>query len=57
LQSLVLAPLFAWFEGLFFLGYRPQLQKELEEAVRANLEKAGRTDGQKEKLLNNQVQQ
>ncbi|KAK9831464.1 hypothetical protein WJX81_007887 [Elliptochloris bilobata] len=36
-QSLVLAGLFAWMEGLFFLGYRPKLQAGLELAISANL--------------------
>lgn len=35
MQSLVLAPLFAWFEGLFFLGYRPQLKKHLDAVIKA----------------------
>ena len=33
LQSLVLAGLFAWMEGLFALGYRPKLQAELHSAI------------------------
>lgn len=35
LQSLVLAGLFAWMEGLFALGYRPKLKQELKEIIRA----------------------
>ncbi len=40
MQSLVLAGLFAWMEGLFALGYRPKLHAELkrrvEEAIARN---------------------
>lgn len=32
-QSLVLAPLFVWFELLFHLGYRPALRKEVAAKV------------------------
>jgi uncharacterized membrane protein YGL010W len=32
-QSLVLAGLFAWMEGLFTLGYRPKLQAELKRRI------------------------
>ena len=32
-QSLVLASLFAWMEGLFTLGYRPKLQAELGRRI------------------------
>jgi uncharacterized membrane protein YGL010W len=38
LQSLVLAPLFVWFELLFLLGYRPRLHAEVQALVRANIE-------------------
>jgi uncharacterized membrane protein YGL010W len=37
-QSLVLAPLFVWFELLFLLGYRPRLHAEVQALVRANIE-------------------
>lgn len=37
LQSLVLAPLFVWFELLFQLGYRPKLYAEMKKAVAANI--------------------
>eukprot|EP00884_Botryococcus_braunii_P022199 jgi/Botrbrau1/8663/Bobra.0087s0017.2 len=47
-QSLVLAPLFAWFEGLFRLGYRPALRRELDSRIQADL--AG-WKAQKEALL------
>lgn len=33
MQSLVLAGLFAWMEGLFTLGYRPKLQAELKRRI------------------------
>lgn len=36
-QSLVLAPLFVWFELLFLLGYRPSLYTEVQARVRANI--------------------
>ena len=45
MQSLVLASLFAWIEGLFVLGYRPRLQAQLEQRVR---EKQARMDGGKD---------
>lgn len=32
-QSIVLAPLFVWFELLFVLGYRPELQARIEDGV------------------------
>jgi 2-hydroxy fatty acid dioxygenase len=32
-QAVVLAPLFVWLEELFMFGYRPELQKRVEEAV------------------------
>lgn len=38
MQSLVLAPLFVWFELLFLLGYRPQLYAQLQDRVAANTE-------------------
>lgn len=36
-QSLVLAPLFVWFEFLFLVGYRPALYAQLQTAVNANI--------------------
>ena len=33
MQSLVMAQLFAWMEGLFALGYRPKLQAQIRERV------------------------
>ena len=39
LQSLVLAPLFVWFEALFLLGYRPGLRRQLQQAVDAEMAK------------------
>ncbi|KAK9807327.1 hypothetical protein WJX73_002373 [Symbiochloris irregularis] len=32
-QSLILASLFAWMEGLFRLGYRPKLQEQLRKRI------------------------
>ena len=37
LQSLVLAGLFAWMEGLFAVGYRPKLHAELRRRVEENI--------------------
>lgn len=48
-QSLVLAPLFAWFELLFLLGYRPSLKRELEARIEA---KKTAWKEQSENLLN-----
>jgi len=36
-QSLVLAGLFAWMEGLFAVGYRPKLHEELKRRVEENI--------------------
>ena len=36
-QSLVLAPLFVWFELLFVCGYRPLLRREVILACRDNI--------------------
>jgi 2-hydroxy fatty acid dioxygenase len=36
-QSLVLAPLFVWFELLFVLGYRPALRDEVQRRAQANI--------------------
>lgn len=36
-QSLVLAPLFVWFELLFLLGYRPGLKADIDRAIAANI--------------------
>ncbi|GMH45255.1 hypothetical protein BSKO_13212 [Bryopsis sp. KO-2023] len=36
-QSIVLAPLFVWFELLFLLGYRPGLREELSKKVEENI--------------------
>jgi uncharacterized membrane protein YGL010W len=35
--ALVLAPYFVVWEVLFFLGYRPQLKKELDVLVQADI--------------------
>lgn len=50
LQALVLAPFFVFMEALFFFGYRPELQKRVNEAVekeikRVKAEKAGKENG------------
>eukprot|EP00887_Chlorella_sp_A99_P007450 scaffold2.g7450.t1 len=36
-QSLVLAPLFVWFEALFLAGYRPGLRREIGAVIDANI--------------------
>lgn len=36
-QSMVLAPLFVWFELLFLMGYRPDLYKALNEQIEKEL--------------------
>lgn len=36
-QSLVLAPLFVWFEFLFAVGYRPALRDAVQRACAANI--------------------
>lgn len=39
IQSFATAPFFVWFEFLFSIGYRPSLQKRVEERVKKNIEK------------------
>jgi len=39
LQALVLAPFFVFMEFLFKLGYRPELQKRVNEAVEKEIKK------------------
>ena len=39
IQSLLLAPLFVFYEPLFALGYRPKLFKEIQKRVGANIRK------------------
>ena len=36
-QAFALAPLFVWFEVLFWLGYRPKLHSQLQQRVRASI--------------------
>lgn len=36
-QALFLAPFFVWYEVLFKLGFRPQLKKEVEEGINAEI--------------------
>ncbi|KAF9967268.1 hypothetical protein BGZ70_010145 [Mortierella alpina] len=38
LQALVLAPYFVVYEVLFFFGYRPQLKKELDVLIKADID-------------------
>ncbi|TVY27729.1 putative endoplasmic reticulum membrane protein, partial [Lachnellula hyalina] len=46
-QALVLAPFFVFMEGLFKFGYRPELQKRVNEAVEKEIKKfeAGKPNG------------
>lgn len=46
LQSLVLAPLFVWFEVLFALGLYRGLHREVSDRVAANIQ-AFRANGKK----------
>ncbi len=39
LQALFLAPMFVWFEILFVLGYRPELQARVDKQVSAEIAK------------------
>lgn len=39
LQALFLAPMFVWFEVLFVLGYRPELQARVDKQVAAEIAK------------------
>lgn len=36
-QSVVLAPLFVWYELLFLLGYRPQLYADINARIQRNV--------------------
>ena len=38
-QALVLAPFFVFMEALFHFGYRPELQKRVNEAVEKEIKK------------------
>ena len=54
-QSLVMASLFAWMEGLFALGYRPKLQQQMQARVQANQAAMdGRKAAAQQPLLNEQ---
>lgn len=39
IQALFLAPMFVWFEILFVLGYRPELQARVDKQVNAEIAK------------------
>ena len=39
LQALVLAPFFVFMELLFMFGYRPELQKRVNDAVEKEIKK------------------
>ncbi|OAA64837.1 DUF962 domain-containing protein [Cordyceps fumosorosea ARSEF 2679] len=39
MQALFLAPMFVWFEILFVLGYRPELQARVDKQVNAEIAK------------------
>ena len=36
-QAFLLAPLFAWLEVFFMMGYRPDLRKQMDDAAKANI--------------------
>lgn len=44
-QALFLAPFFVWFEILFFLGYRPELKRRINQAVEKEIHKVKATKG------------
>eukprot|EP01098_Paradermamoeba_levis_P003753 TRINITY_DN1669_c0_g1_i1.p1 TRINITY_DN1669_c0_g1~~TRINITY_DN1669_c0_g1_i1.p1 ORF type:complete len:210 (-),score=65.02 TRINITY_DN1669_c0_g1_i1:46-675(-) len=51
-QALLLAPYFVWFEVLFFFGYRPELQKQVEKFIESRIvewKKQGNKGGKTEK--------
>ncbi|KAF1992104.1 DUF962-domain-containing protein [Aulographum hederae CBS 113979] len=48
-QALFLAPFFVWFELLFSLGYRSELQERVEKGVHENLKKFKELKGAKGK--------
>ncbi|KAJ3473227.1 hypothetical protein NLG97_g10435 [Lecanicillium saksenae] len=43
IQALFLAPMFVWFEILFVLGYRPELQARIDKQVAAEIKKLNAT--------------
>lgn len=45
-QAFVLAPFFVFFEGLFALGYRPELKKRIDKAVEDEIRKYKEKKGQ-----------
>lgn len=58
-QSLLLAPLFVWFELLFFLGYRRELYNDISSAIIDEIsmlddEKIEKKSGTNEEVLINQ---
>ena len=55
-QSLLLAPLFVWFELLFFLGYKRDLYDDISDAIADKIrtigdEKKGKKHGTNEEVL------
>jgi uncharacterized membrane protein YGL010W len=46
-QALVLAPFFVFMEALFYFGYRPELQKRVNEAVEKEIKKVNAEKEQK----------
>lgn len=48
-QSLVLAPLFVWLHVLFHLGYRKQLQRDVQKQVDAQLKALRANESKKAK--------
>jgi uncharacterized membrane protein YGL010W len=43
MQALVLAPLFVFLEGMFALGYKPELRKRLESKIGLEIQKYKRS--------------
>ena len=50
-QSLVLAPLFVWFELLFLLGYKSQLRQDLTAAINHEKSRNSSSGSGKQPLL------
>lgn len=48
-QAIFLAPFFVWMEILFFLGYRPELKRRLDKAVRLEIERYRKSKGLSDK--------
>jgi uncharacterized membrane protein YGL010W len=38
-DAVIMAPLFTWWEVLFFFGYRKEFKKKLDERIKLNIQK------------------